>query len=79
MAAGADGVAGVPRRLVSGLIRLYQLVASPFPSPCRYRPTCSAYTLEAVRKYGALKGSWLGVRRIVRCHPLARGGVDPVP
>ena len=69
----------LPRRSVAGLIRVYQVAASPFPSPCRYHPTCSMYTLEAVRRYGALKGVWLGCRRILRCHPFAQGGVDPVP
>ena len=69
----------IPRRVVAGLIRMYQVAASPFPSPCRYHPTCSTYTLDAVRRYGAVRGSWLGLRRILRCHPFARGGVDPVP
>jgi putative membrane protein insertion efficiency factor len=68
-----------PRLAAAALIRLYQILASPFPSPCRYYPTCSTYTLEAVRRYGALKGSWLGLRRIVRCHPFHAGGIDPVP
>ena len=68
-----------PRYAVAALIRVYQVAASPFPSPCRYSPTCSTYALEAVRHYGALKGTWLGVRRILRCHPFASGGHDPVP
>lgn len=69
----------LPRYLVAGVIRAYQIAASPFPSPCRFHPTCSAYTLEAVRRYGALRGSWLGLKRIVRCHPFHPGGLDPVP
>lgn len=69
----------VPRRAVAAGIRAYQVAASPFPSPCRYQPTCSMYTLEAVRRYGAVKGSWLGLRRILRCHPFHAGGYDPVP
>jgi putative membrane protein insertion efficiency factor len=61
------------------VIRGYQLLASPFPSPCRYFPSCSAYALEAVDKHGTLKGGWLGVKRILRCHPFHSGGIDPVP
>ncbi|MEJ2236968.1 MAG: membrane protein insertion efficiency factor YidD [Gemmatimonadales bacterium] len=68
-----------PRLTVVALIRLYQLLASPFPSPCRYYPTCSSYALEAVNRYGVLRGGWLGFRRILRCHPFRAGGVDPVP
>lgn len=68
-----------PRRAVAALIRAYQLMAAPFPSACRYTPSCSMYTLEAVRRYGALRGVWLGLRRILRCHPFHPGGYDPVP
>lgn len=68
-----------PKRVTMGLIRLYQLLASPFPSPCRFAPTCSMYTLQAVERYGVLRGVWLGVRRILRCHPFNPGGFDPVP
>ena len=69
----------IPRDLVVVLIRLYQLLASPFPSSCRYTPGCSTYTLEAVRRHGALKGVWLGLKRIRRCHPWGGSGYDPVP
>lgn len=66
--------------LLIGIIRAYQLVVSPwFPSSCRYHPTCSRYALEAVRRHGALKGGWLGLKRIARCHPWSAGGHDPVP
>lgn len=68
-----------PRLAAAALIRLYQVLATPFPSPCRYYPTCSTYTLEAVWRYGVLKGGWLGLRRILRCHPFRAGGFDPVP
>jgi uncharacterized protein len=62
------------------LIHLYRKVISPLKPPsCRFYPTCSAYALEAIRKYGALKGGSLAVRRILRCHPLNPGGFDPVP
>jgi uncharacterized protein len=62
------------------LIRGYQIVLSPLlPAACRYYPSCSAYAVEALEKYGALRGSWLAVKRIGRCHPFRAGGYDPVP
>jgi len=63
-----------------GVIRVYQLVLSPvLPPSCRFYPTCSTYTKEAIEKYGAMKGTWLGFKRLARCHPWNPGGFDPVP
>ena len=68
------------RKVMLGTIRFYRKWISPLTPPsCRYYPTCSAYGLEAVEKYGAAKGAWLTLRRILRCHPFAAGGYDPVP
>jgi len=71
----------VPRIIVLLLIRAYQIVVSPAlpPGTCRYYPTCSHYGYQAVYKYGALKGSWMAIKRIVRCNPFHEGGYDPVP
>ena len=63
-----------------GLVRLYQMTLSPIMGRhCRFQPTCSHYSVEALQTYGALKGSWLTVRRILRCHPFGGYGFDPVP
>lgn len=62
------------------LVRFYQLVISPLtPASCRYAPTCSQYTLEALKKHGLLKGGYLGLKRIFSCHPWGGKGFDPVP
>jgi putative membrane protein insertion efficiency factor len=72
--------AKLPSRLVVLLLRLYRLVISPLYGPtCRFYPTCSEYALIAVERHGVLRGGWLSVRRLVRCHPWNPGGVDPVP
>ncbi len=68
------------KRLFLFLIRLYRNHISPhFSAHCRFYPTCSAYAYEAIEKYGALKGGFLAVKRILKCHPFNAGGYDPVP
>jgi len=69
-----------PRRLLIGLVRGYQLLLSPWLGPnCRFEPTCSHYSLQALGRHGALGGSYLTLRRLARCHPWCAGGCDPVP
>lgn len=66
--------------LFIGLIRIYQNTISPFiGANCRYTPTCSAYGVEAIQKYGALKGGWMALKRILSCNPWGKSGHDPVP
>lgn len=68
------------KAILLGVIRGYQLFLSPLlGSNCRYYPSCSHYTHEAIQKHGALRGSWLGLKRISRCHPWHEGGIDLVP
>ena len=68
------------RRLAIGLITLYQRTFSRIlPPTCRFEPSCSSYTMEAIETHGLLRGGWLGVRRICRCNPFCEGGRDPVP
>ncbi|MDQ6927980.1 MAG: membrane protein insertion efficiency factor YidD [Actinomycetota bacterium] len=69
----------VTARVVCAPIRLYQAVFSGRPSPCRYYPSCSQYSIEAIERHGVARGSWLAVRRLGRCHPWTPGGVDNVP
>ena len=65
--------------LILGLIGIYQKISSMTPPRCRFYPTCSEYTKQAIIKYGITKGVWLGVKRISKCHPLNPGGYDPLP
>lgn len=66
--------------LLVQMVRLYQRFISPLTPPsCRFTPTCSQYAVEALRKYGPFKGSWLALRRLLRCHPWGGSGYDPVP
>jgi uncharacterized protein len=68
------------KKLLIGLIKVYQYAISPFLGRnCRHYPSCSAYAVEAVEKYGAIKGGWLSAKRVSHCHPWHPGGYDPVP
>lgn len=70
----------LPRNIIVVLLKGYRAVISPlYGDVCRYYPSCSHYTLQAVQHHGAVRGTWLGARRIARCHPWARGGVDDIP
>jgi len=69
-----------PRQLLMWIIRGYQLAISPMLGPrCRFYPSCSCYAHTAIERYGVWKGFWLGLKRLLRCHPFAQGGYDPVP
>ena len=78
-AAHAPSRPGGIARFELRLISLYRIAREARPSPCRYWPTCSAYGYEAISRHGALRGSWLTARRLLRCHPWGGHGVDPVP
>ncbi|WP_066371455.1 membrane protein insertion efficiency factor YidD [Neobacillus fumarioli] len=68
------------KKFFIALIRFYQIAISPLKPPtCRFYPTCSHYGLEAIRRFGTLKGSYLALKRILKCHPFHPGGIDPVP
>lgn len=69
----------LPKRFLKGFVRVYQVTLSPFiGQQCRFEPTCSHYALQALEAHGALRGSWLAVKRVARCHPFHPGGFDPV-
>lgn len=75
-----SGLARVPSRIAIILIRTYQKLVSPNLSPnCRFQPSCSQYAADSIARFGVIRGSWLGIKRIARCHPLHPGGFDPVP
>lgn len=75
-----SGLTRIPTRIAILLIRTYQKLVSPNLSPsCRFQPSCSQYALDCISRFGVLRGSWLGVGRIARCHPFHPGGFDPVP
>jgi putative membrane protein insertion efficiency factor len=68
------------KRIAVWIIRIYQKLISPlFPATCRFSPTCSAYAIQAIEQFGFLRGSYLAIRRILRCNPFCNGGIDPVP
>ena len=70
----------VPKKAALFLLRLYKRFISPLlPPACRFQPTCSVYAMQAIEKYGLIKGGWLAVKRLCRCHPFHPGGYDPVP
>jgi len=70
----------LPRNICVVVLRLYRAVVSPlYGDVCRYYPSCSAYTLQAIQHHGVVRGVWLGTRRIARCHPWAAGGIDDIP
>ena len=68
------------RRILMGIIRVYQWTLSPMlGNRCRFHPSCSCYAHEAIARYGAVRGTWLGAKRLLKCHPFVDGGYDPVP
>jgi len=78
VADGPGARVGILGRVGIAMIHAYRIVFAWLPSGCRYQPTCSVYTEQAIERYGLVRGSWLGARRIARCHPGQPGGFDPV-
>ena len=77
---GSHWITSLPRWILMAPVILYRATLSNFmPLCCRFEPSCSAYTLEALRRHGAWRGGWLGLYRILRCQPFCKGGHDPVP
>ncbi len=71
---------GAMAKILIGLVRIYRLLLSPLIGMhCRFHPTCSQYMIEAIERHGSIKGTWLGLHRLSRCHPWHKGGIDPVP
>lgn len=66
------------KKIIIKLIQIYRKISSFTPAVCRFTPTCSEYTMQAIEKYGVLKGGWLGIKRICKCHPFHPGGYDPL-
>lgn len=80
LARAAEAAGRVPARILLALLKIYQVALSPFfAGSCRFLPSCSQYAVKAVESHGAVRGAWLSVRRLARCHPLCPGGHDPVP
>lgn len=74
------GISKLVNYLLIGLVQFYRYALSPLkPSTCRFYPTCSMYMLQALQRYGPLQGSYLGIKRILKCHPFHKGGYDPLP
>ena len=74
------GLSKIINVILIGLVKFYRSALSPLkPSTCRFYPTCSMYMLQALERYGPLKGSYLGIKRILKCHPFHKGGYDPLP
>jgi putative membrane protein insertion efficiency factor len=67
------------KKIVLAILRIYHSISAVFGPACRFTPTCSEYTYQAIEKYGIAKGSWMGLKRISRCHPWSKGGPDPLP